>query len=98
MSKRDNDTHKIKDLIPQMLQENKLQKGMDQIYIKEAWGEVMGQGVLNYTDSITLKNRTIFVKLSSSTLREELEYGKEKIVKMMNDALPNLVIKSVKLL
>lgn len=98
MSKRGNDTHKLKDLIPQMLQENKLQKGMDQIYIKEAWGEVMGQGVLNYTDSITLKNRTIFVKLSSSTLREELEYGKEKIVKMMNDAMPNLVIKSVKLL
>lgn len=98
MSKRGNDTHKLKDLIPQMLQENKLQKGMDQIYIKEAWGEVMGQGVLNYTDSITLKNRTIFVKLSSSTLREELEYGKEKIVKMMNDAMPNLVIKAVKLL
>ena len=81
-----------------MLQENKLQKGMDQIYIKEAWGEVMGQGVVNYTSSVSLKNRTIHVKLSSSALREELEYGKDKIVKMMDDALPNLTIKSVKLL
>ena len=35
MSKRENDTNKLKDLIPQMLQENKLQKGMDQIYVKE---------------------------------------------------------------
>lgn len=98
MSKRDNEANKLKDLIPQMLQENKLQKGMDQIYIKEAWVEVMGMGVANYTDSITFKNKTIFVKLSSSTLREELDYGKDKIARMMDDAIPNLIIKSVKLL
>ena len=64
-----------------MLEQNKLQKGMDQIYVKEAWGEVMGKGVMNYTESVTLKNHTIFVKLASSALREELEYGKDKIVK-----------------
>lgn len=98
MSKRDNETHKLKDLIPQMLQENKLQKGMDQIYIKEAWIEVMGKGVANYTDSISFKNGTIYAKLSSSALREELNYGKDKIARMMDDAIPNLVIKSVKLL
>ena len=40
MSKRENNTNKLKDLIPQMLEQNKLQKGMDQIYVKEAWGEV----------------------------------------------------------
>ncbi len=98
MSKRDNDTSKLKDLIPQMLQENKLQKGMDQIYVKEAWGEVMGKGVMNYTESVTLKNHTIFVKLASSALREELEYGKDKIVKMLNTSLPKLSIKSIKLM
>jgi len=98
MSKRDNNTNKLKDLIPQMLQENKLQKGMDQIYVKEAWGEVMGKGVMNYTESVTLKNHTLFVKLASSALREELEYGKDKIVKMLNTSLPKLSIKSIKLM
>jgi len=98
MSKRDNNTNKLKDLIPQMLQENKLQKGMDQIYVKEAWGEVMGNGVMNYTESVTLKNHTLFVKLASSALREELEYGKDKIVKMLNTSLPKLSIKSIKLM
>ena len=53
---------------------------------------------MNYTESVSLKNNMIFVKLTSSTLREELEYGKDKISKMMNDALPNVTIKSVKLL
>ena len=71
---------------------------MDQIYVKEAWAKVMGKGVMNYTESVSLKNNMIFVKLTSSTLREELEYGKDKISKMMNDALPDVTIKSVKLL
>lgn len=98
MSKREGDTNKLRDLIPQMLQENKLQKGMDQMYVKEAWAQVMGQGVMNYTESVSLKNQTLFVKLTSSTLREELEYGKNKILMMMNESLKSVSIKSVKLL
>ena len=98
MAKRENGTNKIKDLIPQMLQENKLQKGMDQIYVKEAWASVMGQGVINYTESVSVKNQTLYVKLTSSTLREELGYGKDKIVKMMDEALDNLKITAIRLL
>ena len=98
MSKRDNDTNKLRDLIPQMLQENKLKKGMDQIYVKEAWAEVMGQGVVNYTESVTLKQQTISVKLSSTALREELQYGKDKIVKMMDDAIGQVSVKARKLI
>ncbi len=96
MSKRENDTNKLKDLIPQMLQENKLQKGMDQIYVKEAWTEVMGQGVANYTESVSMKNQTIFVKLSSAALREELQYGQDKIVKMMDEALGKIKVTTIK--
>ena len=98
MAKRENETFSIKDLIPHMLQQNKLQKGMNQITVKEAWGEVMGKGVSSYTESVYLKNKTLFVKLNSSTLREELSYGKEKIISMLNNKLSNLDIKSIKLI
>ncbi|MDH3323196.1 MAG: DUF721 domain-containing protein [Flavobacteriaceae bacterium] len=98
MAKRENDTYKIKDLIPHMLKENKLQGGIDQLDVKEVWDTVMGNGVMSYTDSVLLKNKTLFVKLSSSTLREELSYGKEKIISMMNDALKKELIKSIKLM
>ena len=96
MIKRDNDTSKLKDLIPQMLQENKLQKGMDQIYVKETWSDVMGKGVANYTESVTIKGQTIIVKLTSAALREELQYGQDKILRMMNESLKNLKITSIK--
>jgi hypothetical protein len=35
------------------------------------------------------------VSLSSSTLREELSYGKEKIINLLNDALEKDAIKKI---
>ncbi len=98
MAKRENDIFKIKDLIPGMLKENKLQKGMDQILVKEAWEDIMGKGVMSYTESVLLSKSTLIVKLSSAPLREELSYGKDKIVKMLNDHLVHITIKTVKLI
>ncbi len=98
MAKRENETFSIKDLIPHMLQENKLQKGINQITVKETWEEVMGKGVMSYTESIYLKKDTLFVKLTSSTLREELSYGKDKIIIMLNKKLDNIKIKSIRLI
>ena len=80
-----------------MLEENKLKKGMDQIRVGEAWAEIMGPGVMNYTESVTLKGQTLIVKLNSSALREELEYGKDKILRMLNESLVDVPVRTLKL-
>jgi len=98
MAKRENDSNKIKDLIPKMLRENHLQKGMDQITVKEAWLRVMGPGVANYTEDVSLKNQVLLVKLNSSALRQELEYGKDKILKMMRESLSPMGLKKIRLI
>ncbi|MDJ0645581.1 MAG: DUF721 domain-containing protein [Flavobacteriaceae bacterium] len=88
----------MKDILKDMLEESNLQKGIDQIAVKEAWLEVMGQGVMAYTDAIELKKNILIVRLTSSALREELSYGKEKIRNMMNENLNKTVINKIKLL
>ena len=98
MSKRTNDFISVKDALQEMLQQNKLQKGIDEVHVKEAWQAVMGNGVSSYTDSIELKGNTLIVRLSSATLREELSYGKDKIRTMMNENIGKVVINKVKLL
>ncbi len=97
MSKRENETFSIKDIIQDLLQKNRLQKGIDQIAVKDAWKTVMGNGVMSYTDTVVLKNDLLIVKLTSSTLREELSYGNEKIIQMINTHLDKELIKRLKL-
>ena len=98
MTRRENESNKIKDLIPKMLNENHLQKGMDQILVKEAWLQVMGPGVANYTEEVSLKNQVLLIKLNSSALRQELEYGKDKILKMMRESLTHVELQNIRLL
>ena len=98
MSKRASEFQPIDELMKEMLQENNLQSGMDTIAVKEAWLDVMGQGVMTYTNTIELKKNILVVRLSSSALREELSYRKDKIITMLNENMNKTVIKRIKLL
>lgn len=87
MAKRENEYLSIEDLMKNVIKENKLTKGLNQMNVKDVWAKLMGNGVVSYTDSVQLQNKTLIVKLKSSVLREELSYGKEKIIKMLNEEL-----------
>ncbi|WP_440881648.1 DUF721 domain-containing protein [Tenacibaculum sp. C7A-26P2] len=95
--KRENDSYSIKELMESYIQKGNLKKGFQKIHIEEAWDKLMGIGVKSYTDEVKLQNGTLFVRLSSSVLREELNYGKEKIIKMLNEEMEDEVIKRLML-
>lgn len=95
MAKRLNNESSIGDVLKEIIQVNKLQSGMDQVLVKEAWSSLMGNGVNTYTRNIVLKGSTLYVELTSAVLREELSYGKDKIIKMINDEFKRELIKAV---
>lgn len=85
----------IGDVLKQIISSNKLQPGMDQVSVADAWKSLMGNGVNTYTRNIVLKGATLYVELTSSVLREELSYGKDKIVRMINEELGREVVREV---
>lgn len=92
MAKRFNEESSIGDVLKQFISQNKLEAGMDVVNVRDAWKNLMGNGVNNYTTEIQLKGSTMYVALSSAVLREELSYGKEKIIKMINEELRKDVV------
>lgn len=95
MAKRNNDHLPISDILKEFVDANKLQTGLDKVNVKDAWVQMMGNGVNNYTTAIQLERDTLYVQLSSSVLREELSYGKEKIIAMLNESIGKDVIKTL---
>ncbi len=95
MAKRENESMKIEDLMKVMIKQNNLTKGMRQMDVREAWEKLMGNGVMSYTESVQLQNKTLVVKLKSSVLREELSYGKEKIVAMINQEMGEELVNKI---
>ncbi|CAM3993989.1 DUF721 domain-containing protein [Flavobacterium branchiophilum] len=95
MNKRTSNEECLADVIKEIIKKNKLQSGIDDVNVREAWKSIMGNGVNAYTEDVILKSGKLYVKLSSSTLRAELSYGKDKIITLLNEALRREVVQEV---
>ena len=95
MAKRNNEHLSIQEALKEFVETNKLEKGLNKVNVADAWAKLMGNGVNNYTTSVNLERETLYVQLSSSVLREELSYGKEKIIDMLNEELGKIIIKKL---
>ncbi len=88
-------TKKLGDLLKIFKDKKGLDKGLNQIEVTRAWSEQMGPAIEKYTTKIYLDKHTLFVRLSSAVLREELSYGKAQIIKNLNESIGENLIRKI---
>ncbi len=85
----------IKQILQAIRKENRLKKGLQKAQIKQLWADLMSDTIAGYTSNIVYEKGTLTVYLSSSALREELNRGKEKIIRLLNEHLGEPVVKKI---
>lgn len=85
----------IQEAMQQFLKQSRLKYGIQAVQIEEVWAEIMGQTIAKYTDKLRLTGSTLFVTTSVAPLKNELLYQKDIIIKRVNEALGEKVIKDV---
>jgi len=94
--KRNFESKSLKNVIGNIIDSsNKLNSGLNNIKVQNLWRKVMGNNVNSYTNEIVLKKNTLYVNLNSSVLRQELSFGKQKIIDLLNKELGKTVIKKI---
>jgi predicted nucleic acid-binding Zn ribbon protein len=93
--KRTSNENSVGDILKEIIKTHKLQAGIDQIAVTDAWKNTMGNGVQRYTKQVSLKGKTLYVQLDSSVLREELSHNSSKIIKVINEALGKELISEI---
>ena len=94
--KRNFESKSLKNVIGNIIDSsNKLNSGLNNIKVQNLWREVMGNNVNSYTNEIVLKKNTLYVNLNSSVLRQELSFGKQKIIDLLNKELGKAVVKKI---
>lgn len=81
---RRRETENIKDLIQEFLKLRKLDKPLFEKKIVNAWSKVLGENISEYTTDIIVRNRKLYVTLSSSVLRHDLFLSRDEIVQSLN--------------
>lgn len=92
---RRRNTELLKDVIFQFLKEKHLDVPLLERKLVAAWPVVLGSNIVQYTTEIYVKNKILFVKLSSSVLRHDLFLSKENIIKSLNQHVGAEVIQDI---
>ena len=88
----------IKSVLRDIIAQKPLKKGVQQIKICNAWGETMGDHILSYTNEVRFSHNTLYVTLHSASLKMELSYGLDSLVKRINDHLGDEIVRKITLI
>jgi hypothetical protein len=95
LSKRKGNEETLKTAIDRLMKAYKLDSKMSEINIVNSWEKLMGRTIANKTEEIFIRDKKLFIRLSSSVLRQELSYAKSKIVELINKEAGNEIVTEV---
>jgi predicted nucleic acid-binding Zn ribbon protein len=87
--------YSLGDALRKFLNQSHLKGSIQALQIEEVWEKIMGKTVARYTDKIQIHGHTLYINTAVAPLRQELLYQKETIIRRVNEALGESVIKEV---
>ena len=93
--KRKSNQKSLGEIIQDFLKQSGWERKLDEVNIMTEWDKVLGPSLAKYTEEVFIKNKKLYIRLNSSTLRQELSYKKSEIVKDLNAAVGKDVINDI---
>jgi predicted nucleic acid-binding Zn ribbon protein len=72
-----------------------IQDKVNEAILMLAWNEQMGQVISKKTTHLEVKNRVLYVSISSAPLRGNLLLKREQLVRLLNDSVGTQVIDDI---
>ena len=92
---RRNSDETLKDALQRLSNDRQFKTKLRQAKINSLWPELMGQAIANYTTEIVVRKEILYLTITSSSLKQELTYGKDKIIEIINEKLGEEYLKDV---
>ena len=92
---RGNNTRYVGDIIRKLMKNPKLAEKMDQLDALDVWKELIGKNLQKFVIGAKMHKGSLYVKLSSSVLRNELSYKKSELKEQINQKLGKEIVKEI---
>ena len=86
------DVQPLGDLIKAFYEQHKGPEYLDELKIIQSWPKVVGPFIATHTIDLAIRNKTLFVRVDSDSLRSELSYSKSVLLKNLNDLVGKEVL------
>ena len=89
------ETKSIAELVKVMCREEGLETPLNEYRLVQAWSQVLGPAVRSYTKELFIRNQILYVKVTSSVLRQELLMNRKSLVHRLNTYVKAQVINDI---
>jgi hypothetical protein len=94
MQKKSND-QTIKEAIDLLLETYNLKERYLETSVAARWEEISGKAIANRTLDVYIKQKKLYLQLSSPILKQEILLSKKKLISLVNEKLGGEVIKDI---
>lgn len=90
-----NEPEKVGGVMPAYFEALGIQDKVNEAILKLKWEEQMGEVICRKTTLLDIKNRVLYVSVSSAPLRGNLLLKREHLIQLLNDAVGTQVIDDI---
>jgi predicted nucleic acid-binding Zn ribbon protein len=92
---RKSQTQNISEIISVLLKQNGLDEKLAEIRAIRSWEELLGKTVARYTRNLFIKDKTLYISLNSSIVRNEIMMIRDELIKRLNEKAGKQVIEKI---
>lgn len=81
-----------------MISELGLEEKILTVQAEEAFQDMMGKYIMSYVKNFYVRNKILFIHINSPELKNELSFGKSKIIEHINEDIGKQFITDVRFL
>ena len=85
----------IGDIIRKLMKNPKLAGKLDELDALQAWDEIIGKQICKYVADQKIYKGTLYVKLKSAVVRNELSYKKSELISQINNRLGKKLLTNI---
>ena len=92
-----NNVSSVGELINKLLNAYQVKSKFNEVKLRHAWELIMPQAIITRTSNLYFRNETLYIKVISAPLREELTSMESQLIENLNQELGSEIIKRVKI-
>lgn len=93
--RRKKDSLSIGDAIEHWMDQLRVRGKYKETFIIQNWEKIMGTPIAKRTTNLYIRNKKLYIHLSSAPLKNELNQSKHKVVELLNKAAEDKVLDDV---
>lgn len=85
----------IKDVLKDVLKEDRFRTKLGEAKLIEYWGKAVGETIEKETSNLYIKNKKLFVKISSPLAKNDLMYRRKELINILNNHVEENIINDI---